>query len=134
MVRRSSFRNMSYVDESGHGRDPNRKFLCLAGLLAAELAWKNFDPECRAALDGEGLKEPFHAKDLCGYRRKGQFRGWKKELRQRLLKKLIEAIRRAHAIPVGSVVSIKDFSSFERQQMRGTKLKLKIHTMSLSSR
>ena len=104
-------RYVSYVDEAGHSKDPNRSYLCMAGLLATETAWKAFDPEWRTACEDEGLMEPFHMMDFAAY--KGQFKGWNDDRRKRLLGKLIAAIRNAKAIPIGSVVSVKDFNSFD---------------------
>ena len=102
---------VSYVDEAGHSKDPRRNYLCLAGLLATEVSWKLFDTEWRTICSEEGLTSPFHMKDLSAY--KGQFAGWTEVQRRRLLKRLISAIRGAKAIPVGSVVSVKDFNAFE---------------------
>jgi hypothetical protein len=48
--------------------------------------------------------------DLAGF--KGQFNGWTEERRWRLTGKLISAIRRANAIPIGSVVSVRHFNGF----------------------
>jgi len=83
----------------------------MAGLLARGVAWKAFDPEWRSACEDEGLTEPFHMMDFAAY--KGQFKGWNDEQRKRLLAKLIAAIRNTKAIPIGSVVSVKDFNSYD---------------------
>lgn len=104
-------RYVSYADEAGHSIDPNRNSLCLAGLLATESAWTVFDQEWRSACAEEGLTEPFHMMDFAAL--KGQFKGWSEERRRRLLAKLIAAIRNAKVIPIGSVVSVKDFNSFD---------------------
>lgn len=102
---------VSYVDEAGHSKDPRRNYLCLAGLVAEETAWKQFNTDWRAACAEEGLKGPFHMMDFSAF--KGQFEGWTEQQRQGLLGKLISVIRRARAVPIGSVVSVKDFNSFE---------------------
>src|SRR5229473_3145917 len=96
-------RFVSYADEAGHSKDPQRTFLCLAGLVAKEESWKGFDLEWRTACAQEHVALPFHMKDFAASRE--QFHGWSEEQRRRLLRKLIAAIRRAGAIPVGSVVS-----------------------------
>ncbi len=83
----------------------------MAGLLATETAWKAFDAEWRSACDDESLTEPFHMKDFAAS--KGQFKGWTEEKRRRLLGKLIASIRDARAVPIGSVVSVKDFRGFQ---------------------
>ena len=98
-------RYLSFVDESGHSRDPRRNTLALAGLLATEDAWKLFDQEWRAACEDEGLTEPFHMMYFSA--RKREYKGWSEERRRKLLGKLIAAIRNAHAIPIGSVVMLR---------------------------
>ncbi len=104
-------RYMSYVDEAGHSKDPRRNYLCMAGLLATESAWTAFDPEWRSACAEAGLTEPFHMMDFAAF--KGQFKGWSEKHRQHLLGKLVGAIKNAKATPIGSVVSVKDFNSFD---------------------
>jgi hypothetical protein len=106
-------RYLSFVDESGHSRDPNRNCLCLAGLLATEDAWKAFDPEWHAACEEEGLKEAFHMMDFAA--RKREFKGWPEERRRRLLGKLIGIIRKAQAIPIGSVVMLRGPDALSEQ-------------------
>ncbi len=110
---------VSYVDEAGHSKDPQRTYLCLAGLVARKAAWKTFDPEWRTACAEEGVSLPFHMADFSALKR--QFKGWSEEQRVRLLGKLVAAIVRADAIPVGSVVSVKDYNAFQpalREKLR----------------
>ena len=108
---------LSFVDESGHAKDPNQNFLCLAGLLATEDDWEKFNLEWRAACEFEGLKEPFHAKDFAA--RRGEFEGWGEDKRKHLLAGLIAAIRSAHAIPIGSVVCRKGFDALPETVRKG---------------
>jgi hypothetical protein len=96
---------LSFVDESGHSADPNRNSLCLAGLIAREDAWKVFDTDWRTACGEESLTEPFHMMHFAA--RKGQFDGWSEDQRKRLLGKLVAAIIKARAIPIGSVVILR---------------------------
>jgi hypothetical protein len=70
---------LSFVDESGHSRDPKRNCLCLAGLLALEDVWKTFDTEWRTVCADEGLTEPFHMMHFSA--RKREFKGWTEEQR-----------------------------------------------------
>lgn len=98
-------RYLSFVDESGHSADPNRNTLCLGGLIAAADAWKVFDTDWRSACEQEGLTEPFHMMHLAGFKR--QFKGWTDERRRTLLAKLIGAITKAQATPIGSVVILR---------------------------
>lgn len=109
----------AYVDEAGHGSDPHREFLCMAGLLARESAWIDFDLRWREVCSDEGLTESFHMMELAAF--KGQFKGWTETRRRRLLGKLLLAIKRAMVIPVGSVVSVTDYNAFSptlRRQFR----------------
>jgi len=103
-------RFVSYADEAGHSKDPHRTYLCLAALVAKEESWKAFDPEWRTACAEERVESPFHMKDLAAFQE--QFHGWSEEQRRRLLSKLVAAIRRAGAVPVGSVVSVRDYNAF----------------------
>jgi hypothetical protein len=112
-------KHVSFVDEAGHAKDPNQKYLCLAGLLATESAWKQFDSEWRTVCAAEGLKEPFHMKDLAARRK--EFAGWEEERRRRLLGELVSVTEHAGAIPIGSVVSIDGFSSLAPEIRRGFK-------------
>lgn len=98
-------RYLSFVDESGHSRDPKRNTLSLAGLLATEEAWRAFDPEWRAALASEGLAGPFHMMHFAT--RKREFEGWPESRRRNLLGKLVDAIRNARAVPIGSVAIVR---------------------------
>jgi hypothetical protein len=51
------------------------------------------------------MSKPFHMMHFSG--RKREFKGWTEERRRRLLGKLIDAIRKTQAIPVGSVVMMR---------------------------
>jgi Protein of unknown function (DUF3800) len=96
---------LSFVDESGHSADPNRNCMCLAGLIAAEASWRAFDADWRTACAEEGLTEAFHMMHLSAS--KAQFKGWSEERRRGLLRRLVGAISKAQAIPIGSVVMLK---------------------------
>jgi Protein of unknown function (DUF3800) len=98
-------RYLSFVDESGHSQDPRRNCLCLAGLITTEEAWRAFDPEWRAACDDEGLSKPFHMMHFAA--RKGEYEDWPEDRRRRLLGKLMAAIRKTRAVPIGSVVMLR---------------------------
>lgn len=110
---------VSFVDEAGHAKDANQSYLCLAGLLATEVAWKKLDDEWRTACASEGLQEPFHMMDLAA--RKKQFNGWREERRRRLLSELVSVIERAGAIPIGSVVCFNGFNALPSEIAKGFK-------------
>lgn len=104
---------VSFVDEAGHAKDPNQRYLCLAGLLATENAWNTFEVEWRDACAAAGLKKPFHMKDLAAQRK--EFKGWPEEKRRGLLSQLISTIIRAGGIPIGSVVSLDGYNALPSQ-------------------
>jgi hypothetical protein len=110
---------ISYVDEAGHSKDPHRNYLCLAGLVAKRTAWEEFAIKWSAACAEESLTKPFHMMDFAAF--KGEFKGWTEERRKRLLAKLIATIRGAEAIPIGSVVSVKDYNQFDTRVQRRLK-------------
>jgi len=108
---------VSFVDEAGHAKDPGQHYLCLAGLLTTEPAWKRFEDDWRNACRADGVGEPFHMKDLAA--RKNQFKGWSEDKRQHLLSQLISAIDRAGAIPIGSVVCFRGFNALPPDVSKG---------------
>lgn len=109
----------SYVDEAGHSKDPRRTHFCLAGLIAQENDWNKFDREWRTVCAEEGISLPFHMRDFAGFRE--QFAAWTEAKRREALQKLIQAIRNANAIPIGSVVSVTDFNAFRPQTQENLK-------------
>jgi hypothetical protein len=108
---------VSFVDEAGHAKDPSQHYLCLAGLLASEVAWKRFNDDWQNACLAGGLGEPFHMMDLAA--RKKQFKGWSDDQRRQLPSKLISAIDHAGAIPIGSVVCFRGFNALSRDVSKG---------------
>jgi hypothetical protein len=110
---------ISFVDEAGHAKDPNQKYLCLAGLLATASAWTKFDTDWRTTCAAEGLRKPFHMKDLAA--RRGEFEGWGEVKRKHLLGELISLIAQAGALPIGSVVSINGFNALPPEFKKGFK-------------
>jgi hypothetical protein len=105
---------VAYVDESGHSKDPRRDFVSLAGLLAKATAWEQLEPEWSAACLEHGLAEPFHMKDLAAFQ--GPFKAWTEKKRRTLLTSLMASIRKAEAIPIGSVVSVPDFNALDERR------------------
>jgi Protein of unknown function (DUF3800) len=110
---------LSFVDEAGHAKDPKQSHLCLAGLLATEAAWEKLDSEWRSVCTAEGLNGPFHMKDFAGRRK--EFTGWREDKGRRLLSELISTVRRAEAIPIGSVVCFRGFNALPVRVCKGFK-------------
>ena len=102
---------LAYIDESGHSKDPNRDFVCLAGLIAPSPSWEQFNVMWTTACRDHGVTEPFHMADFAGFR--GQFKDWTDDSRKTLLGCLVSAIKVASAILIGSVVSTRDFDALD---------------------
>jgi Protein of unknown function (DUF3800) len=107
-------KHLSFVDEAGHAIDPNQHFLCLAGLLATEAAWGEFEIEWREACAAAGLRAPFHMMHFAA--RKEQFANWPEERRIELLAHLVGTIVRAEAMPIGSVVSLDGYRALSPKE------------------
>lgn len=112
-------RYISFVDEAGHAKDPNQRFLCLAGLLAKETAWRALEIEWSAACAKAALTKPFHMMHLAA--QKNEFKNWPESKRQDFLGRLLRAIENAGAIPIGSVVSLEWYRSLSAVEQRGFK-------------
>jgi uncharacterized protein DUF3800 len=112
-------RYISFVDEAGHAEDPNQHFLCLAGLLAKETAWRQLEIEWLDACKNAGITKPFHMMHLAA--RKGEYEGWAESKRQALLACLLKIIDNARAIPIGSVISLDWYRSLSAINQRGFK-------------
>lgn len=102
-------RYISFVDEAGHTEDPNQHFLCLAGLLAKETAWRTLEMEWTEACSNAGLNQPFHMMHFAAQH--GDFKDWPEQKRRELLGRLLKAIESAGGIPIGSVVSLDWYRS-----------------------
>jgi len=109
-------RYISFVDEAGHAKDPNQRFLCLAGLLARETAWRELETEWAEVCADAGLTKPFHMMQLAA--RKKEFKDWPDQKRRELLGRLVRAIKEAGAIPIGSVVSLDWYRSLSEKKRR----------------
>lgn len=113
----------SYADETGHGDDPQKKHMGIAGLLAQADAWGEFDVEWRTICDEEGVEMPFHMMEFAAFKKQFAQPKWKDESkRRRLLGRFLGAIERAEAIPVGAIVSLDAFNSLtvgERKRLGG---------------
>jgi hypothetical protein len=104
---------ISFVDESGHSKDPAHTHLCLAGLLATRDAWAAFNDEWRAVRASFSLCRPLHMKDFAAFR--GEFINWDEARRRLLLTSLMGLLGKARAIPVGSVVDIAGYDKVFRE-------------------
>lgn len=72
-----------YIDDSGHPDD--QAFVVVAGFIATEKEWLEFEPAWKAALKENGLVEPFHMTDFMRQKRPAQQRA-------QILRNLVEVI------------------------------------------
>ena len=106
----------AYLDESGHVNDPNLNFVGMAGFVAPANNWGTFAPKWHSILEEAGFQEPFHMKEFAHSR--GQFAKFKGNelLRRSFFGKLLSAIKRTRATPVGGIVSIDAFRTLTQSQ------------------
>jgi hypothetical protein len=106
---------ISYADETGHSKDPNKEVVGIGALLASSEKWLTFDTDWKRVLHENHGTEPFHMMEFSAF--KGQFSsGWDEPKRQKLLGELMSVIEAADAVPIGAVVFIKDFNSLSEAQ------------------
>jgi hypothetical protein len=102
----------AYFDESGHAASGG--FVALAGFVARDETWAQFDVAWNAALARHGA--PFlHTTDLTNFMR--EFEGWTEERRRALMAELMNVIHDAGRIAaVGAVMAVDDFNSLTPEQ------------------
>jgi hypothetical protein len=102
----------AYFDESGHAASGG--FVALAGFVARDETWGQFDVVWNAALARHGAPF-FHTTDLTNFMR--EFQGWTEERRRALISDLMNAIHDAGRIAaVGAVMAVDDFESLKPEQ------------------
>jgi hypothetical protein len=111
----------SYCDEFGHADDPTKRVMGVAGLLARSEAWAQFVSEWDTICDEEEVPKPFHMVDFV--HQKEDFKtGWESEdKRLRVLDRLLSAIEKIQAMPIGAAVVLDDFRNLgdsERERLR----------------
>jgi hypothetical protein len=100
---------IAYMDESGHAKHPQSRFVGMGGLVADCCSWKQLEVEWRAALEEAGINGAFHMRDFA--HRRGEFKGWNEQRRQTLFGRLVKSIVDAAAVPVACVVSLDGFNA-----------------------
>lgn len=99
---------VAYIDESGHSRDPKSHFVGMGGLVADSADWDVLTSEWAEALSDAGVKGgELHMRQFAHSR--GPFKGWSEGQRRELMARLVEAIVKAKAVPVGCVVSLNAY-------------------------
>jgi hypothetical protein len=101
---------VAYIDESGHSRDPKSHFAGMGGLIANSADWETFTSEWSAALSDAGIQGgELHMRQFAHNR--GPFKGWMEEKRRVLMARLVSAIVKIKAVPVGCVVSLDAYNA-----------------------
>ncbi|HKV38651.1 MAG TPA: DUF3800 domain-containing protein, partial [Blastocatellia bacterium] len=101
----------AYMDETGHYKDPNKKYVGLGGLIAPADAWANFDDNWRQALTDFRIDGPFSMKDFA--QSVGQYKRFKGDelRRKKILGRLMRIIENTGGRPFGSVVCLADYNA-----------------------
>ena len=109
---------ISYADETGHSKDPNKEVVGIGALLASLEKWAIFDAEWKRVLREHNVAEPFHMKDFSAFKSQFASADWSEHNRRRLLGELMSVIEAADVVPIGAVVFIKDFHSLSAAQQQ----------------
>ncbi len=101
---------VAYIDESGHSRDPKSHFAGMGGLIADSSAWEAFAPEWAQALSDANVDGgELHMRQFAHSR--GPFEGWTEVKRRALMTRLVGAIVKIKAVPVGCVVALDAYNA-----------------------
>ena len=106
----------SYCDEFGHPKDPNKRFMGIAGLLAWSDDWLTLTKRWREIQQTENIPE-FHMTDFVHHTEDFSDKRWESaDERKRVLGLFLEAIKEANVIPVSAAVSLRDFNGLTKAQ------------------
>jgi hypothetical protein len=109
--------SVSYCDEFGHPKDPEKKFMGIAGLLAWSGNWSRLSDEWEECLEVEEIPNPFHMTDFLHRSERFSDARWEDEQeRMRVLRLLLEIIQRAEVIPIGASVNLKHYNALTNEQ------------------
>jgi hypothetical protein len=110
---------VSYCDEFGHAKDPSKKYMGIAGLLAWSDDWDRFAQEWQDYLNAENIPQPFHMVDFVHHSEDFSDRRWEEhDERMRILNQLLSMIERTQAMPVAAAVSLKEYNELTIEQQR----------------
>lgn len=109
----------AYCDEFGHARDPNKKYMGIAGLLARSERWRVFSEDWESFLSAEKIPNPFHMTDFVHQSEDFRNSRWKDEKeRKRVFLHLLAIIERAEVVPIGATVVLGDFNALTEEQKK----------------
>src|ERR1051326_3117165 len=105
----------AYMDETGHSRDEQQKFVGIAGLIAPVASWEAFERKWKATL-GVFKLPYFHMREFAHSEQ--TFRDWrgKEAKRRKLFGKLMMHMETAYSLPFGAIIPMEDFRSFTKAQ------------------
>jgi hypothetical protein len=95
----------SYLDESGHSKDPNVSVLAIAGYLSSVAGWKRLVPDWIDTLSAFAVSA-LHMKDFA--HSKGEFAGWNEGKRRALLARLVALMLRDIDAFIGEAMSLPE--------------------------
>lgn len=100
-----------YFDETGHGDDPNTKYLGIVGCMQRAEDWIELEKEWANVLKTFGELPYFHMNEFA--HSDGIFKGWKgdEERRRQLYGELWKLIHAAQPLVIGSFVKLKGYKS-----------------------
>lgn len=96
----------AYMDETGHSSDQRQKYVGMAGLIAPESNWEEFERKWNAALKLTYINlEYFHMTDFAA--RQKAYKGWSEPKRRAVLGKIWRVIETSLAMPFGVIVPME---------------------------
>lgn len=104
-------RLLAYFDESGHSRDPDTKFLGIAGCLSEATIWHKVEREWKAVLESESLPY-WHMREFA--HSQGAFNKWKGNecKRREVYARLWQIILAAKVLPLGCFVPFSEYHQY----------------------
>jgi len=112
----------AYVDEAG--THDQARIIVMAGFLSSYKRWRKFDRQWDAILNPLDEEPPpperrvFHATDCLGRDGYGDFLGWSKERRDRLVERLIPIARERALFSFSSAFALGDYNAVVPEWIR----------------
>jgi hypothetical protein len=104
----------AFIDESGHSGAG--RIVSVAGFVAPEEVWKDFDFQWDASLKAHHA--PFlHMREFAHFR--GAFVGWSEDQRRALLSSLLQTIVDHNLVAVGAAIDVVAFKQLPEEQRIG---------------
>jgi hypothetical protein len=106
----------TYLDESGHSKDPACDFVGMSGMIAGVDKWKVFESDWAGMLRDFDI--PFvHRSELA--HSMGPFKGWDEIKRRKLVGQAVEIIGATEGLPFGCSVDVKAFHRLDPEAQIG---------------